>query len=115
MEKFFIQSFTVDKVETEELLLRRYSNIDYILKLDSEEGYNFLLKAYEKTAEDKLWEQWLVQYRFMIMNTDSFISFEDFKNSFRSQSNSKSKTISDESLSFEEIEDKVKSIIDLTL
>lgn len=113
MEVFFIKSFTVDKVKTEELLLRRYSNIDYILNLDSEEGYEFILKAYEKSDEDKLWEQWLVQYRFM--NNDNFISFDDFKESFRKGTNSSNNNVSSDNLSFEEIEDKVKSIIDLTL
>jgi hypothetical protein len=113
VEEFFIQSFTVDKVETEELLLRRYSNIDYILNLDNEEGYEFILKAYEKSVEEKLWEQWLVQYRFM--NKDNFISFEEFKDSLIRKPNAKRKILSNENLTLKEIEDKVKSIIDLTV
>ena len=107
METFFLKSFTVDKVETEELLLRRYSNIEYILCLDFEEGCELISKAYEKYIEDKLWEQWLVDYRFM--NNETFISFEDYKK--RSQ---KTTTV-DTNLTKDEIENKVKSIIELTL
>ena len=108
MEAFFIQSFTVDKVETEELLLRRYSNIDYILNLNNEEGYECISTAYEKEAESKLWDQWLVNYRFM--DKDNFISFEEFKNETIKKANNKI-----EVLTVEQIEDKVKGIIQLTL
>lgn len=108
METFFIQSFTVNKIETEELLLRRYNNIEYILNLIFEEGYEFISKAYEKESEDKLWEQWLVDYR--LMDKDTFISFEEYK------SKSRVKEVNvDEKLTKEQIEDKVKGIIELTL
>lgn len=108
METFFIQSFTVNKIETEELLLRRYNNIEYILNLIFEEGYEFISKAYEKEAEDKLWEQWLVDYR--LMDKETFISFEEYKN----KSRVKDANV-DEKLTKEQIEDKVKAIIELTL
>lgn len=108
METFFQESFTVDKVETEELLLKRYSNIDYILNLQFEEGYELISKAYEKDAEEKLWQQWLVDYR--LMDQETFISFEEYKSKSRGSSNS-----IDEKLTKEQIEDKVKGIIELTL
>lgn len=108
METFFQQSFTVDKVETEELLLKRYSNIDYILNLQFEEGYELISKAYEKDAEEKLWQQWLVDYR--LMDQETFISFEEYKSKRRGSSNS-----TYEKLTKEQIEDKVKGIIELTL
>ena len=50
MEKFFIKSFTVSEV-TEELLLRRYNNIEYIMRKEFEEGYDFIKVAYETTLE----------------------------------------------------------------
>ncbi len=110
METFFQQSFTVDKVETEELLLKRYSNIDYILNLQFEEGYELISKAYEKDAEEKLWQQWLVDYR--LMDQETFISFEEYKSKGRTSS----ANIGDsEKLTKEQIEDKVKGIIELTL
>ncbi|WP_346877550.1 hypothetical protein [Clostridium sp. UBA5712] len=110
METFFQQSFTVDKVETEELLLKRYSNIDYILNLKFEEGYELISKAYEKDAEEKLWQQWLVDYR--LMDQETFISFEEYKSKSRGSS---SNTGESEKLTKEQIEDKVKGIIELTL
>lgn len=108
METFFIQSFTVNKVETEELLLRRYSNIDYILNSTYDEGYDFISKAYEKESEDRLWEQWLVDYR--LMDKETFIDFEEYKNKSRV-----SAIKVDEKLTKEQIENKVKGIIELTL
>lgn len=108
MERFFIKSFTVDKVETEELLLKRYSNIEYILNLYFEEGYELISKAYEKESEDRLWEQWLVDYR--LMDKETFIDFEEYKNKSRV-----SAIKVDEKLTKEQIEDKVKGIIELTL
>lgn len=108
METFFQQSFTVDKVETEELLLKRYSSIDYILNLQFEEGYELISKAYEKDAEEKLWQQWLVDYR--LMDQETFISFEEYKSKSRGSSAN-----TGEKLTKEQIEDKVKGIIELTL
>ena len=55
MEKFFIKSFTVSEV-TEELLLRRYNNIEYIMRKEFEEGYDFIKVAYETDREDKIWQ-----------------------------------------------------------
>ena len=55
MEKFFIKSFTVSEV-TEELLLRRYNNIGYIMRKEFEEGYDFINVAYETDREEKIWQ-----------------------------------------------------------
>lgn len=108
METFFQQSFTVDEVETEELLLRRYSNIEYILNKTFEDGYKLIRKAFEKSSEEKLWEQWLVDYRFM--GNETFISFEEYKEKIINPKNKIDKV-----LSKEQIEEKVKGIIELTL
>lgn len=77
MAKFFIESNSIDIIEVEELLLSRYSNIDYILKLEFQEALELVKKAYEKDFEARLWEKWLVDYRNMDEKT--FISFEDYK------------------------------------
>lgn len=77
MESFFKISNSIDLVEVEELLLSRYSNLDYILNLEFCEGYEIILKAYKKNLEDKVWDRWLVDYRNM--NKDNFISFEEYK------------------------------------
>ncbi|MCR1953005.1 hypothetical protein NSA50_18555 [Clostridium sp. DSM 100503] len=111
MERFFIKSFTVDKVETEELLLRRYSNIDYILSSTYDEGYDFISKAYEKEAEEKLWDIWLINYKYM--SKENFESFEDYRNRLKNPS-IKNADYS-EKLSINQIEEKVKNIIEMTL
>ncbi|MVX62237.1 hypothetical protein GKZ28_00795 [Clostridium chromiireducens] len=109
MERFFIQSCSIDKiVEIEELLLRRYSSLDYILNLSYKDGLEFIFKAYEKELEDRLWDRWLVDYRWM--NESNFVSFEDYKNKTSSSSNKNVENISKEA-----IEEKVKEIINLTL
>lgn len=77
MAKFFIESNSIDIIEVEELLLSRYSNIDYILKLEFQEALELVKKAYEKDFEARLWEKWLVDYRNM--DEKSFVSFEDYK------------------------------------
>ena len=112
MERFFIKSFTVDKVETEELLLRKYSDIDYILNLNYDEGYEFISKAYEKESEEKLWDIWLINYRYM--SKENFESFEDYKKRLK-LSNINYDTDYSEKLSINQIEEKVKSIIEMTL
>lgn len=77
MENFFKISNSIDLVEVEELLLSRYSNLDYILNLGFYEGYEIILKAYSKESENRAWERWLVDYRNM--TKDNFISFEEYK------------------------------------
>lgn len=106
MEGFFQKSLSIDEIAVEELLLRRYSNIEYLLKKDYEYGFEFVTKAFEKERDDYLWQQWLVDYRRM--DKDNFISFAEYKEEF-------TKVNPDENLSFEEIEEKVKKIIGMTL
>lgn len=77
MESFFKFSNSLDLIEVEELLLKRYSNIDYILNLNILEFLDIIKKAYEKETEQALWERWLVDYRHMTEET--FISFIDYK------------------------------------
>lgn len=59
------------------MLLHRYTNIEYILNLDLEEGIEFINKAYEKQLDEQIWQRWLVEYRNMDEN--NFISFENYK------------------------------------
>lgn len=88
-------------------MLRRYSNVDYMLNLNYKDGLEFIFKAYEKELEDRLWDRWLVDYRWM--NESNFVSFEDYKNKNSSSLNKV------ENISKEAIEEKVREIINLTL
>lgn len=108
MERFFIKSFKVNEL-TEELLLRRYSNIDYILNKNYDDGFELMKIAHEKDIEDKLWQQWLTKYPYM--TEEDFVSFEEFKNYFiKDEEETKV-----ENLNKEQIFDKVEDIINLTL
>ena len=81
MGKFFKISSSLDLIEVEELLLSRYSNFNYVLMLDFEEGYELIQKAYEKDLEKMLWDRWLVDYRSM--TKDNFVNFIYSKNGFK--------------------------------
>lgn len=104
MESFFKISSSIDLIEIEELLLSRYSNIDYILKLHFLEGYEIILKAYDKEIEDR----WLIDYKNM--TEDNFINFEDYKSKLiiKNQSVEEDKVTKEELLLLaEEIENKI--------
>lgn len=76
MENFFQNSSSLDLIEVEELLLFRYTNIDYILNLDISEGIELINKAIEKRQEEKHFTMWTSQLPFM--STENYISFEDY-------------------------------------
>ena len=106
MEGFFIKSCSIEEItDVEELLLKRYSDLNYILNLYYRDGFDFIKKAFEKENEDKLFKQWLVDYARM--DKDNFTSFNDYKK--------RSTKPPEENLSKEEIEEKVKGIIEMTL
>lgn len=76
MAKFFKISSSIDLIQTEELLLRKY-NISYLFNLGFEEGFEIIKKAFEKEVEERLWQRWLIDYKHM--TKDTFISFESYK------------------------------------
>lgn len=77
MEGFFEIGQSLELIEVQELLLKRYANIDYILGLSFNEGYELIVMAFEKQTEELLWQRWLVDYPKM--TKDTFISFNDYK------------------------------------
>ncbi|WP_419867585.1 hypothetical protein [Clostridium perfringens] len=107
MESFFEESNRIEVIDTQELLLRRYYNIEYILDLEITEGIEFINKAYEKELEDKVWEKWLIDYRYM--SKDNFISFEEYKEHIISKNINVESTLSKEEIlkEVEEIERKI--------
>lgn len=107
MEKFFKISNSLNLIDTEELLLKRYSNIDYILRLDFEEGNKLIEKAKEKEIDKKLWDRWLIDYRHMRTN-EQFISFEDYKERLMPKKKEINKDTKEDLLKMaEEIENKL--------
>ena len=76
------------------------------MKKDYEYGFDFIVKAFEKERDDYLWQQWLVDYRRI--DKDHFISFAEYRENA-------TKVNEEENISKKEIEEKVKTIIDMTL
>lgn len=112
MDVFFQVSNSIDVTEIEELLLRKYHDIHYILNLDPDSGIDFIMKAVEKEEERLLWERWLVDYGRM-MSPDDFISFNDYKADL--EQNIKPTVNRKTKKSIAEIETDVERIINLTL
>jgi hypothetical protein len=50
------------------------------MDLPLNDGIELIHKALEKNAEEKLYQRWLVDYSRM--TDETFISFEEYKNSF---------------------------------
>ena len=59
-----------------DLLLHRYGNLEYIMRLDIESAMQIITKAIEKEKENRYFLQWVVQLPNMTKET--FISFESY-------------------------------------
>lgn len=77
MESFFYEACKIDKGAAEELILRRYSDINYILRMPADEFISFYKLAKEKEREERIFLQWALQ--LPLMTKDTFTSFEDYK------------------------------------
>ena len=58
------------------MLLHRYHNIEYIMKLDIETALRLIKKAEEKEKENRYFMQWVVQLPHM--GKENFISFDAY-------------------------------------
>jgi len=92
-------------VETKDLLLSRYGNIEHILSLPFEEGIEIIEKSQEKQQEDLLWQRWLAIYPYMETGVLNFISFNDYKGKLL---NKEMKTTD---ITAEEIEEDIGKVI----
>ena len=59
------------------MLLTRYANFDYILRLPFMVGLKFIRKAIDENTDKRIWQMWLAIYPHM--TKENFISFEDYK------------------------------------
>lgn len=78
MEAFFQTSSKLDEIDIEELLLRRYHNMDYILSMEIDEFIMFVNKANQLETDETLFKMWL--QKFTLMSKDTYISFGEFYN-----------------------------------
>ncbi|MBU5485960.1 hypothetical protein KQI86_16690 [Clostridium sp. MSJ-11] len=56
--------------------MKRYSNIEYILNMDIEEGIELIKTAFKNDTKDKLYQMYIVKSIFM--SKDNYISFDDY-------------------------------------
>ena len=75
LEGFFQGCISNSGVEVEELILRRYHDISYIMQMDAVDFIEFVRLAKEKELEEKIRMQWVVQLPFM---GENYISFKEY-------------------------------------
>lgn len=88
-------------------MLSRYHNIDFVIKLSIEDGFEMLKKANYKQIESTVWDMWLVDYSRM--DKETFMSFEDYKNNILKQTEELEKPVKTKTK--EEIINQAENII----
>lgn len=76
MERFFRICQEIDHAEIIDLLLHRYGNLDYIMRLDFRTAGSIIAKAREKEKEKRFFLQWVVQLPHM--SKENFVSFDEY-------------------------------------
>ena len=59
-----------------DLLLSRYHNIDFVMRLDLIDGLKLYAKAREEKQKERLYQAWVSLYPHF--SKDNFISWEDY-------------------------------------
>ena len=60
-----------------DLLLSRYHNIDFVMRMDLIDGLELYAKAREKKREDRLYQAWVSLYP--LLGKDNFVSWEAYR------------------------------------
>ena len=76
MERFFRLCKEIDAEEIIDLLLHRYGNLEYIMRLDIGAALRIINKAREKEKENRHFLQWVVQLPHM--TEENYLSFDDY-------------------------------------
>ena len=76
MERFFRLCKEIDAEEVIDLLLYRYGNLEYIMRLDIGSALRIINKAREKEMENRHFLQWVVQLPHM--TEENYLSFDDY-------------------------------------
>ncbi|WP_084233262.1 hypothetical protein [Papillibacter cinnamivorans] len=69
----------MDEIAVTDLLLHRYGNIEYVLRLPFLDGVELIAKAREQQEERRIWEAWLIQMPHM----QKFTPYEEYLDSMR--------------------------------
>lgn len=59
------------------MLLSRYHNIDFVMRMDLLDGLGLCAKAREKRQEERLYQAWVSLYPHF--SKDTFVSWENYK------------------------------------
>lgn len=78
MEIFFLCCSKFDEIETIDLLLRRYGNIEYVLSLKIADFSRLLDYAYKDMAEEKIRAEWLELLPHMSMGILKYMSLDEY-------------------------------------
>lgn len=87
-----------------DLLLSRYSDIDFIMNLDMESGFKLITKGFEEQSNDRLYQRWIYHY-------EKEISFDEFKNELEKSIKNKSNRKIDNTRTEKEILEEVEEIL----
>lgn len=79
-----------------DLLLRRYRDIDYVLRMPYLDGMKLINKAFENEQDEIIYERWLTLYPYMEIKKIHFISFKDYKRKLTGKFYTKSGKSTDE-------------------
>lgn len=85
MEKFFYISQRYACASVLDLILKRYSNIEFINALPIEEAVELIDLANEAEGDELLYRQWLAQIPGMMISGDeTYAKFSDFRTEIKS-------------------------------
>lgn len=73
MEDFFWACGRFDEIELEDLLLRNYTDMNYVLKMQGVDLIRLVKTAKEREEEEKFRQQWLTLFPYMNMKILEFI------------------------------------------
>lgn len=71
----------MDEVAVIDMLLHRYGNIEFVLRMPFCDGINMISKAREREEEQRVWESWVIQLPYM--DKEKFTPYEEYQDSLR--------------------------------
>ena len=78
MEEFFWACGRFDEIGLKDLLLRNYSDMDYILKMQGADLIRLVKTAKGREEEEKFRQQWLTLFPYMNMKILEFIPLSSY-------------------------------------
>lgn len=70
--KFYKASRSFGQIDLLDLLLKRYTNIEYIMNMEATDGFELIAKAVENDSKDKMYIKWLHDEARYTMSFDEY-------------------------------------------